>query len=320
MPGDSTRNTLLRQWEMLKLIPARRPGCTALDITQSLNELGYPVSKRTIERDLEQLSAIFPLACDDRSIPYGWHWIKGTTIDLPGITLAEALSLQLIESSLTSLLPAAVVAAIEPRLHQATQRLEAEKGRSNIARWLNKVRSVPPALPLQPPQLDHEILETIQSALLYEVQLAIDYTAMDADTSTTRLVNPLALIQRGPVTYLVAIVHGYSDVRLFALHRVSRAEQQADKAIIPDDFDIDHYLQAGAAQFGSGGFVDLVIRVKPWLVRILTETPLAEPQKITVDGDHSQVTARVADSWQLRWWILGKGAAVEVICCRANVL
>jgi hypothetical protein len=36
--------------------------------------VGFTVSKRTVERDLNELSLIFPLERNDKSIPFGWHW------------------------------------------------------------------------------------------------------------------------------------------------------------------------------------------------------------------------------------------------------
>ena len=44
MPSDSSRNTLTRQWELLKLLPSHRPGKTAAELTRDLAELGYKVT------------------------------------------------------------------------------------------------------------------------------------------------------------------------------------------------------------------------------------------------------------------------------------
>lgn len=57
MPKSSLQPALARQWEMLKKLPHRGPGLTARQITAWLKEQGYPVSKRTVERDLIGLSA-----------------------------------------------------------------------------------------------------------------------------------------------------------------------------------------------------------------------------------------------------------------------
>lgn len=66
MPASSIRSTLSRQWELLKSLPARPPGVTAQLLAKRLDEAGFRVSKRTIERDLVELSQLFPLQCNDK--------------------------------------------------------------------------------------------------------------------------------------------------------------------------------------------------------------------------------------------------------------
>jgi predicted DNA-binding transcriptional regulator YafY len=58
---------LLRQWELLRAIPRapRKIGVAAL--MTKLETAGYKTTKRSIQRDLNLLTAVFPLICDDRS-------------------------------------------------------------------------------------------------------------------------------------------------------------------------------------------------------------------------------------------------------------
>lgn len=313
MPSDSSRNTLTRQWELLKLLPSHRPGKTAAELTQELADLGYKVTKRTVERDLDSLVAVFPsIECNDKGQPFGWHWASGASSDVPGVNVAEALSLRMIEETIRPLLPASVLKAVEPRFRQAANKLASQKQHPGIAQWADKVRNIPPALPLFPPKIDPAVLDTVQGALLNERQLEVDYQSMDADEPQTRILHPLAMVQRGPVTYLVATAYGYDDIRIYALHRISRAERLTDRISPPKGFSIDEYIQSGGFQFGNGKTLKLKARVADWLARILRETPLSEDQKLVQDGDAYLLTATVADSWQLRWWILSQGSNIKI--------
>lgn len=74
MPSATTRATLSRQWELLRQLPSRSPGTTSAELVARLKDAGFTISKRTIERDLNELSLIFPLERNDKSIPYGWYW------------------------------------------------------------------------------------------------------------------------------------------------------------------------------------------------------------------------------------------------------
>ena len=64
VPSATSRSTLTRQWELLKLLPPKGPGITTLELQSRLSDAGHPTTKRTIERDLVELSRLFPLQCN----------------------------------------------------------------------------------------------------------------------------------------------------------------------------------------------------------------------------------------------------------------
>lgn len=64
-------DTLLRQWQMLRMIPRYPLKITAKELHSRLQSEQFEVSKRTVERDLLALSELFPLASDERDKPYG---------------------------------------------------------------------------------------------------------------------------------------------------------------------------------------------------------------------------------------------------------
>ncbi|WP_028693211.1 WYL domain-containing protein [Pseudomonas cremoricolorata] len=97
MPFATTRATLSRQWALLRQLPSRSPGTTSAELVWSLRDVGFSVSKRTVERDLNELSLIFPIERNDKSIPFGWHWsataggeLRGS-FDLQGYLRADGL-------------------------------------------------------------------------------------------------------------------------------------------------------------------------------------------------------------------------------------
>ncbi|MGE8059555.1 WYL domain-containing protein [Pseudomonas sp. NPDC089547] len=87
MPSHPTRHTIARQWQLLKLLPGRHPGMSSTQLQAALTTVGHTTSKRTVERDLVELSSLFPLQCNSKGMPYGWYW-------QPGLTLGEAQQLQ----------------------------------------------------------------------------------------------------------------------------------------------------------------------------------------------------------------------------------
>ncbi|MFG9976413.1 WYL domain-containing protein, partial [Pseudomonas aeruginosa] len=54
------------------------------------------------------------------------------------------------------------------------------------------------------------------------------------------------MVSRHSISYLLASVEGYSDLRQFALHRI-RQVQLLDEPTAPHtSFDVDHYIASGA--------------------------------------------------------------------------
>jgi arginine repressor len=86
---------LSRQWELLKLLPTRGSGSTTRALQEQLAEIGFPTTKRTVERDLEDLATVFAIKKNDKSIPYGFSWMPPKSLEISGVTVLEALTLNL---------------------------------------------------------------------------------------------------------------------------------------------------------------------------------------------------------------------------------
>lgn len=221
MPSNAGRNTLSRQWELLRLLPTSGSGATARSLQERLAEAGFPTTKRTVERDLEDLATVFAIRKNDKSIPYGFSWTPPTTMQLSAVTVFEALTLSLVHETLRPLIPSFMLSALQPRFEQASSKLSALERRSPAAKWPDKVASVPAYLPLVAPNIDPNCLASAQQALINERQLTCRYYSVHRDQSSDLALNPLGLVQRGAITYLIATVPPYEDVRRFALHRLS---------------------------------------------------------------------------------------------------
>jgi len=312
VPSNSSRRTLARQWELLKLLPNKPPGLSASDLRHRLHDSGHETSKRTVERDLNELSQLFPLQCNDKGAPYGWHWMQGSPIELPGLSLSDALTLQLVEGSLRLLIPNYMLKTLEPRFQQARLKLKALREEIPSAGWLEKVATVHPELSLLPPVVDEQHLEAVQEALLQNKQLECSYYAAHKDRKHHFTLNPLALVQRGQVTYLLATVDPYEDVRQFALHRLGTVQNTSTASTKPDGFSLQTYLASGAMQFGTPVTIKIEAWVNEGLSRLLAETPLSEDMLLVPAEDGAHLTATVNDSWELRWWILSHAGSIQI--------
>lgn len=314
MPSAKAHSTVSRQWELLRQLPSRSPGITATELAARLHTGGYKISKRTIERDLNDLSLMFPLQCNDTNAPYGWYWQPGVSVELQGITLTEALSLALVEDAIRPLLPNSMLKVLEPRFNHARQKLKTLGEENQAARWLDKVASVRPDLNLQAPDIPEEVLETLQQALLEENQVQCQYYSAHSDKISQLTLNPLALVQRGLITYLIGTAHPYTDVRQYAVHRFRELTPLPTATQGLKDFNLQAYLSTDALQFGKTERISFQAWLSEKQARLLRETPLSVDMALTDlgNGDGYRVTATISDSWQLQWWILSLGDALIV--------
>ena len=314
MSSAKSHSTLSRQWELLNLIPTRGDGKTASELQLSLRDQGFEVTKRTVERDLNDVSMVFPILSDEGKPAQLWRWLDNKDIQLPGISVAEAVMLQLVEGTLQQILPQTLLQGLESRFSQARKKLQALEQTNHNARLIDKIAVVAPGLPMLPPQISPALYDAVQQALTAQLQLQARYTAVHNQQTKDYLLNPLGLVQRGHVTYLVATVAPYLDVRLFALHRFTELMLHSDSLVTPPGFQLKDYRQSGALQFANDAPIAMQARVSPQLTLLLQEAALSDDMQLTPDPDGwHQLQATVHHGWQLQWWILSHSSHIEVL-------
>lgn len=312
MPRASSHQTLSRQWAILRRLTKRRPGLTAGQLKDFLDGEGFPVTKRTVERDLVDLSAIFHLETSPGSSPVGWRWSDSASADLPGIDLMEAVSLVVVGDLLRQTLPPSLHESLRSRIEEARRKVEALEG-NGLADWSQVARYVPPGFPLMPPVLQPDVLQEIEQALLEKRQLRVQYRSPSAVDSREFVMHPVALLAHGNTPYLLASLGEGSQVWQYPLQRFESAELLPDPAWRPAGFSIDEFLDRGDAQFGAGEWIRLEARVSEHLATVLKETPIAPDQQVRLkDGVH-WLKVRVRRSWQLHFWILSQGERLTVL-------
>lgn len=307
--------TLARQWAMLRMLPRYPYKITASQIVSRLSSEGFVSSKRTIERDLHELSRTFPLTLDARAKPFGWSWQKDApAFDLPGLGEHEALMLLAAEKYLKNLLPQSTIDVLKPYFGAAAKKLNAAKAVDGSANWMDKVDAVQPGQQLHSPVVDPETQRVVTDGLLYGRQLKIQYRKRGSDQSIAYKIHPLGLVQRGVVLYLCVRIGEYEDVRLLAMHRIIAAEVLDEQAVFPSDFKLRDHIADGLLDFGNGEKVELVLVFTESAGQHLFETPLSIDQTISSTIDNRlKVIASVPDTPQLYWWLMGFGDGVEVL-------
>jgi predicted DNA-binding transcriptional regulator YafY len=311
--GSSSTSATYRHWLILQRI--QRGRWTGTDELQhALQHEGIDVSLRTIQRDLNALVEKFPLESNGFS-PQGWRWKKDAPdMSLPHMTSGQALTFMMVEQHLLNLMPASVRDELRPWFDSARQQVK--QGTAGIHRWANMVRIVPATQPLIPPVIDEGALHNVQEALLTGRRLDVLYESRSKKEALNLEIDPLALVQRGPVLYLIATGKSLSsgeateEVRRFALHRLKKAWLRDENVRRPKGFLLDEFLIQGGMGFGNGKMKKLKAIFTRETGEHLYESRLSEDQKITELPDgRLEVRATVADTPQLEWWL--RAVAIE---------
>lgn len=311
-----TPDTLLRQWAMLRLIPRSPRSIGTRELKARLEEQGFAVELRTIQRDLGKLSRMFPLTEEANGKALRWSWMaEAAPLDIPGMDPPTALAFQLAAAYLRPLLPPTTLAHLEPHIRRAQEVLAGTRG-TQFSLWPDKVCPIVRGPFLQQPAILTSVQEAVYQALLADRQLTVVYRSKAAATAKTYEVHPLGLVFRDGVVYLVCTVKDYEDIRHLALHRIASAKVLDQPAHRPAQFTLSRYVKE--EQFFSYPVQGQPIRLEVLFERAaavhLFERPLARDQQLIPKKDgRILLRATVRDTLELRWWLRGFGDQVEVL-------
>jgi len=298
---------------MLRKIPRYPRRTNTRQLQQQLEEAGFSIDVRSIQRDLNKLSEILSLVGDGAN-PQSWQWLgDADQLDLPTMEPQAALVFYLAETHLRPLLPQSTMDYLAPWFHTARGVLDANG--NGFAAWRDKVAVLPRGQSLLPPDCDAEVEAIVYQALLKEKQVDVTYRPRGASETKTYLVNPLGLVVRNQVSYLVCTMWHYPDIRQLVLHRIRSANLREEAALRPEGFGLEAYIAQGEFSWPVYlGEIRLVALFTPESVASLYECPLSPDQKIEeVDEENVQLTATVLDTQELRTWLLGFGDHVKIV-------
>lgn len=311
-----TSNSLYRQWQILSRLSTGKWMGTR-ELQEILQREGIDITLRTIQRDLNQISQRFPIE-NNGAVPQGWRWRSDAPIQsLPHMTSSQAVTFMMVEEHLKHLLPPSLIEEMNPWFDLARRSLSTQ---NNVRQWINRVRIVPSTQPLIPPIVEKTAQQAIYEGLLQDKQLECVYQGLNqAAEAKTYTLNPLALVQKGAIIYLICTRHDKTDIQTFALHRFKSATVLNTRALHPVNFDIDEYIESGALGFRVDfskptETVALTLTMTEIDALYLEETKLSTNQVLEPLGNGQiLVHATVPFTNQLVWWLRSFGHKISHI-------
>ena len=197
------KDTTLRYLKLLACLPRHpdRIGTKALQSKLERDNPEYAVSLRTMQRDLERLSSIFPISCIERGRGKYWFWTeKDALTQIPDMgeptRVGPAHGRGISASGVAAADPQAVAPVLQARPHGA-------RPTPSSAPWASKVRIIHRGPDLIPPAVPTEVHDAVYEALLGGKQLRVTYRRRGGATSSERLLHPAGLVTRTGILYLV---------------------------------------------------------------------------------------------------------------------
>jgi proteasome accessory factor B len=158
-----------------------------------------------------------------------------------------------------------------------------------------------------------DVLPKIQTALVERRTLRMRYHSAHSGEEGQRDVDPYSLTYFDGGLYLVAYCHTRKDVRLFAAERIRAADVLRQRFEVTKGFELRAYLDK-AWGIIQGDFVTVRVVFSPKIARYIRERLWRPSQwfRDLADG-RLEMTLRVADTVEIRRWILGYGTDAEVM-------
>ncbi|HEV8190152.1 MAG TPA: YafY family protein [Ktedonobacterales bacterium] len=227
-----------RLLSILMLLQVHRK-MTAFDLARRLE-----VCERTIHRDMEALGVAGVPVLAERGAGGGWRLLEGYRTNLTGLNEVEVQALfltkpprLLADLGLEKASDAALLKLLAalPALQRNGAEYVRQRIHVDVAGWRQSEETVP-------------LLPALQEAVWQERKLRFTYRRGDG-VAVERVVDPLGLVAKGSIWYLVAAVEG--EPRSYRVSRVQAAEIVDEECARPLGFDLASFWGESTAQFSA---------------------------------------------------------------------
>ncbi|NLJ93407.1 MAG: WYL domain-containing protein [Aeromonadales bacterium] len=307
---------LLRQLTLARCVPYRPYKLTARQLQEKLEEEGIQVSLRTVQRDLEEMSGmgLFDLTSDDRSKPHGWCFERNGLNDFANfMPLGLAMALKTWNDQAADLLPASVLAELNPIIDKANQVISDSK--SELAgRWVENVVRLPRPFAGSP---EIRRSTTIRDALWRGRKFSAEIKrVIKGRTVWLRYeqVNPLGIVNRKDGTMLLCTVSDM-DPKIYGISfdNIKEVELTTLPVTQPREFSVNKMIREKGYHEESDT-IHFVGRIThPNRSAIEAAIPGNNPRLTRYDKQSMMVETEVKDSPEFRRWLTDMAGKVEIL-------
>lgn len=306
---------------MMRMIPRAPESISTERLLEKLHIAGFVVDLRTVQRNLKELADCEELGLTSEKVgreAARWQYRSDVPVTVfPSLDDHTALAFQLADRLLTTLLPSETVKALRPFMEEADNHL-GKRRKSAASKWKYKIHVYPKGVRRKAPTIRPEVQAAVYQAILEEKPLRLMHLSRGKPDAKEFLVSPLGLVSRDYLIYLYGLTKEKKQVLAFALNRTQSAEilEGAVFEKPPKDFSLAEHEHLVSVPIKGSPIINLKLRLEENAAYSLRECPLASRQSINSDPEHPGreiLIAEVANTVELRQWILSLGPSAEVL-------
>ncbi len=318
MEGHTTANASLTIRCIYMLLALYEKDRTTAELLEYLAEKELAsVSKRTIQRNLEDLEGHFGLSRKPKtaaSEPDIWQLEQQEFERLLELEDPVALALVIAQQQLAELGPMSVFKPVEGLFQRAREQLAVRKSLASL--WYQRVKVTGASHRLTGPELDSEKSQRLLEVALKQVAVRLCYHPHQGDPGQTLRATALAVFYRGAVAYLVIRDHANDRVRQLPFSRISEVREIVTDDPRVGDFELDSYAASGALAYKFGEPFRLEAIIFNSIRREIEDAPLGDNQELLpVEGQPNCRLLRVTVPYTLNLvqWLLARAAYLKIL-------
>jgi len=271
----------------------------------------HRVSIKTIRRDLDTLSRIFPVVDFREGKRKYWSLISGFK-NIPPL-ICTPLELYVLREG-TRFFKELGDPFLRPALESIVRKIRAgfDPGRREAFENLRRILAV--GVGFAKDYSDKgDFLRQLFSAAAAQRRVEIAYQGLKDTKPRIRKVDPYKLWYQEGTVYLIGLCHLRGEIRMFAVDRISLLNLTDEGFLIPGDFKFGEYIRHAFSVMIEDP-VHVKVRFDPEIARYITEREWHPSQKIRKNRDKSVVLElTVGGTLEIKRWILSFGPQAEVL-------
>ncbi|NOY54182.1 MAG: YafY family transcriptional regulator [Deltaproteobacteria bacterium] len=296
---------LERQWGIINLL-CRKRRTTVSELSRE-----YGVNARTIRRDLDKLSTIFPIVDRQAGRRKYWSLIDGYK-EVPPVTFLPTELYALKEG--TRLLKSFGEPFLRPTLESIHHKIRSTFDDERMASFEGMKRIFSLSLSTAKDySRRRDFLRSLFAAAAKQERVEIAYRGLKDARPKIRKVDPYRLWYRDGAVYLIGLCHLRREIRMFDVDRISLINHTDENFLIPENFDFGEYTRHAFSVMIETP-VRVRIRFVPEIARYIEERQWHPSREVVRNRDGSIVLElTVGGTLEIKRWILSFGPQAEVL-------